>query len=219
MVDDPEKYSEPAASEPEEASKYTAFENWRYSQIIHKSAHRQRWRNLTESFLYASLNLVKTIADHEYGNDTEGLAAVFLFRHYLELALKGIIVRGRWLERPDKNARENAERVRNVHDLALLWTWVLRDAKTKLNSDEWGNYDTQFVEKCIAEFDAVDKKGFAFRYAGEDGDFCLFDYRTLARVMDHIRQVLDGIDTCLVEAHAENREYESYLESELGTDY
>ena len=47
----------------------------------------------------------------------------------------------------------------------------------------------------------------------------MFDYRTLLRVMDHIRQVLDGIDTCLVEGFAQNKEYEAYLEAEAGPEY
>ena len=40
--------------------------------------------------------------------------------------------------------------------------------------NSWPRYDTGFVEQCINEFDAADKKGFAFRYAGTEGDFvCL----------------------------------------------
>jgi hypothetical protein len=35
---------------------------------------------------------------------------------------------------------------------------------------DWSSYDTEFVEKCIAEFDAVDPKGMAFRYNGEGAE-------------------------------------------------
>ena len=198
---------------------YTAFEPWRYANIIHKSEHRQRWRSLTDSFFYASEILVHQIAADRDGRDREGLAAIFLFRHYLELMLKSIILNGRWLERANKNAAKKPEPVKRIHQLSKLWEGVLQDARPKIPDDSWGRYDIAFIELCIAEFDAVDQRGFSFRYAGEEGDFCLFDYRTLARVMDHIRQILEGIDTCLAEGYAENKEYESYLLSELGPEY
>ena len=79
-------------------------------------------------------------------------------------------------------------------------------------------YDTEFVEGCIAEFDAVHQKGFAFRYSGLGGEYCLFDYRTLLREMEHIHHVLGGIEVYLIETYAQNEEYQAYLESEFGSD-
>ncbi|MGA7918035.1 MAG: hypothetical protein WCA38_00080 [Candidatus Acidiferrales bacterium] len=76
-----------------------------------------------------------------------------------------------------------------------------------------------FIENLIDEFHAEDKNGVAFRYPGENGDFCLFDHRTLARVLVHVHQILDGIDTSLVDTYADNKEYESYLEAEMAADY
>ena len=49
------------------------------------------------------------------------------------------------------------------HNLQEIWVLVLRDAKPKIDEDAWKNYDVPFAEKVIAEFDAVDQKGFAFR--------------------------------------------------------
>ena len=34
--------------------------------------------------------------------------------------------------------------------------------------------------------------------------------------MEHVHQILDGITTCLIEAHAENREWEETLREEAG---
>ena len=68
------------------------------------------------------------------------------------------------------------------------------------------------------KFDAVHQKGFAFRYSGLGGEFCLFDFPTLLRQMEHIQQVLGGIETYLIETYAQNKEYEAYLESEFGSD-
>ena len=58
--------------------------------------------------------------------DIEGVAAVYLFRHFLELALKGIILVGRHLKK-ERNLtdRDEVEKVANIHDLATLWESVL----------------------------------------------------------------------------------------------
>jgi hypothetical protein len=161
--------------------------------------------------------LVKAVAAQQLRGGVEGLAVIFLFRHYLELALKGIIVSGRWITADGSNADpETVESVKNIHDLKTLWQWVLKDAKPKMESGHWDNYDTEFVENCIAEFGEADKKGFAFRYSGQGSEFYVFDFDWLSLCMEHIRQVLGGIDTYLVERHSQNWEWENYLQSEAG---
>ena len=62
------------------------------------------WIDIAESFYRASLILVEGVAADRLNEDTEGIAAAFLFRHYLELSLKNIILAGRfsderWAER------------------------------------------------------------------------------------------------------------------------
>jgi len=52
--------------------------------------------------------------------------------------------------------------VAKIHDLEMLWKWVLEDAKPKIPQDTWENFDVGFAEKCIMEFDAIDKKGSHF---------------------------------------------------------
>ena len=76
----------------------------------------------------------------------------------------------------------------------------------------------KFVEKCIAEFDAVDPKGMAFRYAGEGAEILRLHFRWLHAVMEHAYHALEGIRVYLVEMHGQNAEYESYLQSEYGGD-
>ncbi len=198
---------------------YSAFERWHYNPIILKSNHQPRFRDMIESYYSASANLLYLLSEDKYGERPEGLAAIFLFRHYLELSFKRIILNGRWLERENKNRTRPVEPIAKIHDLKKLWNWVLTDAKPKLALHDWESYDIPFIEKLIDEFHAEDKNGVAFRYPGENGDFCLFDHRTLARVLVHVHQILDGIDTCLVETYADNKEYESYLETEMAADY
>lgn len=63
---------------------YSAFERWHYNPIILKSNHRQSFRDVIESYFSASANLLRLLSEDEYGERPEGLAAIFLFRHYLE---------------------------------------------------------------------------------------------------------------------------------------
>lgn len=155
---------EPTAPVPEQENaldlfKYTAFEHWDYKQIIYKTEHKQSWRSMGESFYRASERLVKAVAEGQANEDIEGVAAVFLFRHYLELILKRIVFHGRWLTPEGESAaNDQVENVAKVHELTLLWKWVLEDAKPKVPANEWDSIDTQSVEHCIAEFDNVHKR-------------------------------------------------------------
>jgi len=144
---------------------------------------------------------------------------IYLFRHYLELALKHIIVAGRWLTKEGENApREDVAEVERIHVLRELWQLVLRDAKPKIPEEDWKNYDISFIERCIAEFDAVDPKGFAFRYAGHGVERLRVHFVWLSAIMQHVYEVLEGIHTYLSEMFHENVEYDAYLQAEYGAD-
>jgi hypothetical protein len=208
------------SDDPDNVPEYSAFEKWEYQQVIFKGDQDHSWRNFADSYFFACEPLIKELAAGRLREDIEGTAAVFLFRHYLELALKSIVFSGRLLIIEDENMfnafKTEVKEVARIHILSTLWDWVLQEVKPKV--EHWDNYDTESVEKCIKEFDAVDPKGFAFRYRGHGGEFCRYDFEALSLQMDHIRQVLDGISTCLYEARQEIREYEEYLDSEFGLD-
>jgi hypothetical protein len=193
---------------------YTAFEKWEYKQLIYVGEHRKPWIIFRESFYRASEVIIKNLAAGRGFPDLEGPAAVFLFRHYLELALKALVMRGRMLDRADKNAAiDRVKEVKRIHVLADLWQLVLADAKPKIASADWDNYDIPFVEKCIAEFHDRDQKGFAFRYHGHGGEHFDYDFAYLAAAMDHVYQVLEGMIVYLVETHGQNEEWEEILNS------
>lgn len=128
---------------------YTAFEKWTFKPIIYEEPQERTWIDFGQSFYQTSLILVNgRPSEGAFLEDVEGVAAIFLFRHYLELALKRIIVRGRCLIQTDKNAAwEDAKNVANIHDLPALWQMVLKDARPKLRPEHWDNYDTAFVEE------------------------------------------------------------------------
>ena len=117
MADEPRNPPQPEQENKPDLFEYTAFQHWEYRPIIHKSEHKQSWRSMTESFYRASEFLVKAVVERTARDDSEGVAAVFLFRHYLELALKGIIIQGRWIKPTGENAtRKEVQKVKNIHE-------------------------------------------------------------------------------------------------------
>jgi hypothetical protein len=183
---------------------YTAFEKWHYKAIIYEEQHEQVWTDFGESFYRASEALVDGVVKRAYSEDIEGVAALFLFRHYLELALKRIIVRGRCLIRTDKNAAwEDVKQVAKIHELPALWKMVLSDARPKL-------------ELCVNEFGVRDTKGFSFRYPRHGGEKYKYDFEWFRSAMEHTYQVLEGITTYLIELHGQNEEFDAILRDEAG---
>jgi len=76
---------------------YTAFEKWEYKPIIYKLDHDQSWIDLTQSYYRGAYALIEGVVNGTLREEVEGISGVFLFRHYLELVLKLIVLRGRWL--------------------------------------------------------------------------------------------------------------------------
>jgi len=142
------------------------------------------------NFYTASLRLIKGIARGDIKSESEGLAAVFLFRHYLELALKDLLEAGRALTDEGLNS-DSVQTTERTHVLTKLWQLVVVDAKPKFC--QWEEFDTEFVEHCIAEFDAVDQKGFAFRYRGHSVEKLEVDFGQLERTVEHVNSTLESI--------------------------
>ena len=197
---------------------YTAHELWDYRQLIFFSeGQEQTWHNMAQSFYWASKYLVEGVVKGPLREDIEGRAALFLFRHYLELTLKEIIVAGRYLTADGNLTRSEVSQVKKIHKLEELWGDVLRDAKPKMPKDAaWEGYDWRFAERCILEFDAADKGGFAFRYDKEGGESAHVDFDRLHVAMGHVYQVLDAILTVLIETRGEIVDWLHELRSEAG---
>jgi hypothetical protein len=87
-----------------------------------------------------------------------------------------------------------------------------------MQAGDWNKYDVGFVEKCVGEFDGIDPQGMAFRYAGEGAETVRLHFQWLYAIMEHVHQVLEGVRVYLVELHGENADYDSYLQSEFGSD-
>jgi hypothetical protein len=201
------------------ADEYTAFKQFEYKPVIYQVQYEQSWIDLVSSYYRGSHALIEGVVKGALFRDVEGVAGVFLFRHFLELILKEIVLWGRMLETEDQNAAwEEVKKVGNVHGLAVIWKWVVADAKRKIKTETWESFDIPFIEKMIAEFDAVDPKGFTFRYHGQGGEHCAFNYELFFEEMDHARQVLEGILGCLRLAFGRNADYEEMLRQEAAND-
>lgn len=197
---------------------YTAFQKWQYDKIFYAESHPKSWLDIGESFYRASLLLVEGVAEERLNEDSEGVAAAFLFRHYLELALKSIILAGRLLSTDGQNVPRDQVVPAWGHKLSDLWALVVKDAKPKMAAGDWDNYDVEFIEKCIGEFDGIDPHGTVFRYTGEGAESVRVHFQWLYAIIEHVHQVLEGIRVYLVELHEQNADYESYLQSEFGGD-
>lgn len=164
--------SESSNADSVEMGEYSAFEKWEYKHVFFEETENPKtWIRHSESFYRAAHILIKGVAERRMNEDEEGIAGLFLFRHYLELALKRIVVSGKWLTVGGNNAAlSEVPRVGNIHQLAELWGLVLSNAKPKIPEEVWNNYDIGFVEQCITEFNGVDRKSFTFRYPGQGAE-------------------------------------------------
>ena len=158
--------------------------------------------------------------------DEDGVAGVFLFRHYLEIALKFIIFHARWLVDANQNAkREDIEDVRNTHNLKWLWETAEKQCNGKIPDDTWKDFDVEFAKKMVLEFHAIDCSGFRFRYHGDRfgvekdptkahvTNELYIQYDVLVAQMEHTRGVLSAIDSSLYESHGQNAEWEAEMNS------
>jgi hypothetical protein len=116
--------------------------------------------------------------------DTIVFATVFLYRHYLEVMLKGLIRIGHQL-RDQTSAYPNDE-----HRIHALW----QECKPLLEySCHDGNQaDTTIVENLICEFGTMDPSGVASRYGEhQDGKPTIKDRRQFS--LTNMREVMNGL--------------------------
>lgn len=201
--------------------------------------------SLTDSYYSAARVLIEGAVNGQYFEGVEGIAGVFLFRHYLELGLKYALFHARWLSSWDEiESRENIEGIRNIHLLDTLWNDLKEACKTRIRPDDWSQWDIDFLEKCVQEFHGIDPKSFNFRYgtkklevAAESAShqdiktifdeklgvtYALtpdkdlrIDFEALVFVMQHAHDVLEAIDSCLFESHGQIQDWLGEFNNEV----
>jgi hypothetical protein len=143
----------------------------------------------------------------------EGVAAVFLCRHYLELALKYTLFHSRWLEDETHNATD-VKSVGRGHDVQKLWDALTAELNTKPAIVPKG-LDLDFVGKFVKEFHANDPQNWRFRYPGKQlpvvhssHETLGIDFDSLLFNLQHTYDVLSTLDDALVDRYGENKDWE-----------
>jgi hypothetical protein len=166
-----------------------------------------------EGYFESARLLLKGLTTGELREGIEGVVAVFLSRHSLELALKYTLFHSRWLKDEKHNADDVAP-VGRSHDLNKLWGTLTAEIKTKPTVVPKG-LDLEFVAEFVKEFHTCDPMNWRFRYPGKqlpvthsshenlgiDFDSMLFN---LQRALD----VLNTLDTYLIETYGQNEEWQ-----------
>lgn len=182
---------------------------WDYEPIFSKIEHKKTipiWPGVREAYYAASKVLISGITKRTLNEHREGITAAFLFRHYLELSLKMLILCGRRLKDKQTNAAWNEiEDVRKTHNLNDLWAMVLDEAKPKTEPKDWNRYDMAFVKNCVFEFHDVDARNVTFRYDNKSRErYHTINFKNLSNNMEHVHEVFDGLISLLSEAHDRN---------------
>ncbi len=115
--------------------------------------------NYREGYYQLGMLAIKRLADRDSAaSPPVGLTypTLYVFRHYLELALKQLI------GQCAKLASEAPPGwLASTHDLMRLWTELERLIPPAPSGDD----TIQHVRRCLEEFNAIDPKSFTFRYS------------------------------------------------------
>jgi hypothetical protein len=184
-----------------------------------------------DAYFRAAKTLIEGVARGEYHSALEGVAGLYLFRHYIELALKYIIFHSRWLKDSHTNAAdEEIGDIEKTHSLKVLWSIAERECRRIVSKVEWRALDIGFVSSCIDEFNKVDPTGERFRYHGDKFGIekdpvkrqqiaetlrydLYIDFQQLVTVIEHVYDVLHYLDVYMIETHGQNDEWQSILDS------
>jgi hypothetical protein len=166
-----------------------------------------------EGFFESAKLLLKGVTTGELREGIEGVAAVFLSRHYLELALKYTLFHSRWLRDETHNATD-VKPVGRGHNLHDLWENLTAELKTKPTAVPKG-LDMDFVAKFVEEFHDCDPANWRFRYAGKQlpvvhssHEALGIDFDSLLFNLQRAYDVLDTLDKHLVNTYGENQEWQ-----------
>ena len=167
------------------------------------------WHLVAWGYRQAADALVEHLTDRARMSEPACLPIIFLYRHYVELSLKGmLLVLGELSAKLEKPSHK--------HALVPLWD-LLRtklSAQVRIEDDHW----MQRAGSIIREFDSMDPKSFAFRYPVDNNQVpnlesdLRVDIVQFREVMDELAIVLDGTAT-MIDQHLEyKRDMESQFE-------
>lgn len=169
---------------------FTGAGYWQEKARIH--AFSDRPEAYAQGYRLAADTLVQHVMVTARHQDTLLFPIAFLYRHYLELRLKGIISDGRQL-------LDNGIGYPTHHRIDDLWDdtkGLMREIWRKPAPQEY-----HLMDHVISEFARRDPEGETFRYAQtKDGqetlsDIPLINLRHLAESIGEVADLLDGVST------------------------
>jgi hypothetical protein len=152
--------------------------------------HQRDWSRYAVGYKNAADMIAARLVKLDRVTEAACLPALFLYRHYVELSLKGMLLDAGELLNQDELAPKD-------HSLTPLWL-LLRRRIGKIqatNSEDW----LDRAEVLIREFDQLDRSSFTFRYpVNKSGVPNLpfshkVDIKHFRDVMDELEMVMDGI--------------------------
>ena len=115
------------------------------------------WR---DAYFRGSKEIIQGVVERRPMPAIHGIAGVFMFRHYMELAMKYTVFHARWLVSENKSAVWD--------DVKDLHRSLKGETKGKIPKGEWDALDVAFVEDCVKNFEGADPDpGWRFRYHGK----------------------------------------------------
>ncbi|NQT02628.1 MAG: hypothetical protein HQ580_11435 [Planctomycetes bacterium] len=158
---------------------------------------------IVEGFKEAADKVVDSHAATKERMDVFFFPVVYLYRHAIELSLKGLVNDGIYLQILEDN--QNIQKVLASHNLHSLWSKVRLVLKEMWPDGD--DEDVDAVEKIILEFHQADKSGQRLRYSkdkqGKPHTDTLpyrVDLMELKRTMDGLFQFLGGCSAGLDDA-------------------
>lgn len=131
---------------------------------VHGTDISGSWISYSKAYRRAADSLVDVVlAKNTLGRDaTEICPILFLYRHFLELELKSLVVLA-YLAQQTVNLRERVAKLLSTHSLTGL---VSEYRAAAITGSTLPTFLTQFerVERCITEFAAHDSSSYVFRY-------------------------------------------------------
>ena len=137
--------------------------------------------------------LIERVIEKDSGADLQFYSIAFLYRHYLELRLKELLISG-------GHVVYNESKLQHLHDLHNLWEPV-RDILESITPDTY-SAEMDALGKCIDELCILDAESMSFRYpVNKKGQPTLrgierVELVNLKAVMERISAFLDAATPC-----------------------
>lgn len=155
----------------------------------------ENWYRLAESYKHAGDRLAGLTKD-SFSFAMLGAPTLFLYRHYIELHLKSLLIdAGELLDNP--------QAILPKHYLLSLWDRV-RKLLITISPESAGEWFDR-ANQVIADFDALDSSSFAFRYPVDTSGKpplpspLYIDTRVARRVVAELHILLSGASSQIAE--------------------